>query len=146
MFTGIVSRKRHVVDPAPRLGVLAMSFETDFEEGESLSVSGVCLTVVKASKTDVEATLSATVMEGHEPVPNRTWDQWRLEFDLSPETMDRTSLSALQPDDEVNLERPATLSTLLGGHLVQGHVDGVGTVTEVHDAAAGKDMRIELPD
>jgi riboflavin synthase len=68
-----------------------------------------------------------------------------LSFDLSPETLDRTTLGALRPGDPVNLERPVTLLTRLGGHLVQGHVDGVGIVDRVEQAGAGAEVRITLP-
>jgi riboflavin synthase len=89
--------------------------------GGSIAVNGVCLTTVAI-------------------------DGDTLAFDLSEETLARTSLSRLEEGDPANLERPATLLTRLGGHLVQGHVDGVGEVTEVApDPAGGVRMRIVLP-
>jgi riboflavin synthase len=67
-------------------------------------------------------------------------------FDISPETFDRTSLGGLAPDDRVNVERPATLVSRLGGHLVQGHVDGVALATAVRpDAEGGARLSVRLP-
>jgi riboflavin synthase len=146
MFTGIVNWTGRVVEAGPRLQVRTMGFADDVQDGESISVSGVCLTVVEHVKTGVSATRFASVMEGHPPVPPETSDEWMLGFDLSPETLERTTLGGLDPNDPVNLERAATLETLLGGHLVQGHVDGVGTITHVRDASPGVEMRVNLPD
>src|SRR5919197_2215493 len=102
MFTGIVEQVGEVVEvDAHRLSVRLPVPWTDVATGDSIAVSGVCLTA-----TDVE--------------PDR------LSFDLSEETLARTDLGSLRPGDPVNLERPATLVSRLGGHLVQGHVDAVG--------------------
>jgi riboflavin synthase len=76
---------------------------SDATEGASIAVNGACLTVVERSDE-------------------------HLAFDVSEETLRRTSFSRLRAGDPVNLERPLTLSSRLGGHLVQGHVDGVGEV------------------
>jgi riboflavin synthase len=124
MFTGIVEERGTVV-LAPegrsggRLAVRAPKVFEDAEIGTSLSVDGVCLTVVHR--------------EGGV-----------LAFDLAPETLSRTTLGGVRPGDHVNLERPVTLATRLGGHLVQGHVDGVGEVDAV-EADSGS-MRIRLPE
>ena len=69
-----------------------------------------------------------------------------LSFDLSDETLSRTSLRRLDVGDPVNLERPVTLAARLGGHLVQGHVDGVGEILEVtpEPGAAGARIRITM--
>jgi riboflavin synthase len=70
-----------------------------------------------------------------------------LSFDVSAETRARTSLSRLEAGDSVNLERPLTLSTRLGGHLVQGHVDGVGEVTRIErEDDGGALMTIGAPE
>jgi riboflavin synthase len=121
MFTGIVEELGTAVEVGSRLTVSCRKVIEDSDVAASVAVSGVCLTVV-ARELD------------------------RLAFDLTPETLARTSLGSLAPGDPVNLERPATLATRLGGHLVQGHVDGVGTVTRVQEASNGVDMRIKLPD
>ena len=112
MFTGIVEERGVVREVGgSRLAVGCRTVTSDAEVGASVSVNGVCLTVVERS-------------EAH------------LAFDVSEETLRRTSFARLSEGDPVNLERPLTLASPLGGHLVQGHVDGVG---EVVDVAPGKD-------
>jgi riboflavin synthase len=113
MFTGIVEERGvvHEVSPA-RLAVDCRSVTTDAAVGASVAVNGVCLTVVERSEE-------------------------RLAFDLSEETLRRTSFARLSAGDAVNLERPLTLVSRLGGHLVQGHVDGVGEVTAIEPSPDG---------
>jgi riboflavin synthase len=65
--------------------------------------------------------------------------------DLSAETLSRSSLGALQAGDSVNLELPLRPADRLGGHIVQGHVDGLGTVDEVREAGLSRELRIEAP-
>ena len=83
--------------------------------GDSISVNGCCMTVVACS-TEI----------------------W--ETQASPETLARTTFGLLQPGDAVNLERPVRVSDRLGGHIVQGHVDGIGEVT-----APAPDLRVRIP-
>ena len=107
MFTGIVEELGTVREAGThRIVVGCTTVATDSDVGASIAVNGVCLTVVARSTTE-------------------------LAFDLSEETLARSTLGRLTPADPVNLERPVTLSTRLGGHLVQGHVDGVGEITGV---------------
>jgi riboflavin synthase len=118
MFTGIVEERGQVL--SLRDGRLAVSCRTAGEGtsvGDSVSVNGVCLTAVEVSPG-------------------------RLGFDLAPETLSRTALGSLGSGDPVNLERPATLASRLGGHLMQGHVDGLGTVEAMEPAGGGAEMRI----
>lgn len=113
MFTGIVEELGAVVEHAPdRITVSCRSVLADTDVGSSIAVNGVCLTVVERGPG-------------------------KLGFDLSEETLRRTSLGGLSPGDPVNLERPVTLTTRLGGHLVQGHVDGVGEVVGVEAEPTG---------
>lgn len=122
MFTGIVEElgSVHALD-AHRLEVACGVVTDDSDVGASVAVNGVCLTVVA-----------------------RTAD--RLGFDLSDETIARTGLRRLAVGAPVNLERPVTLAARLGGHLVQGHVDGVGEVADVAaDDAGGARVRITVP-
>ena len=122
MFTGIVEERGEVrrLDPY-RLEIGCRTVTSDSPVGASVAVNGVCLTVVAN-----EGSL--------------------LAFDLSEETLARTSLRRLSVGHPVNLERPLTLSDRLGGHLVQGHGDGVGEVVGVDpDAADGVRLRLRVP-
>jgi riboflavin synthase len=123
MFTGIVEERgevRSFLDH--RLTVACAVVPADSGIGASIAVNGVCLTVV-----------------GN--------DGGSLAFDLSEETIARTSLRRLAEGHPVNLERPVTLASRLGGHIVQGHVDGVGEIAAVEpDGAGGILMRIRVPD
>jgi riboflavin synthase len=126
MFTGLVEALGQVVELARadegRRLVLRVPAELADETavGDSVAVSGVCLTAVVA-----------------EPA--------RLVFDLAEETLRVTTLGGLRPGDSVNLERPLRLGTRLGGHLVLGHVDGVGRVTRVEPEGAGRRLHVEVP-
>jgi len=122
MFTGIVEERGRVhARAAGRLTVACANVATDSPIGASVSVNGTCLTVIAN-------------------------DGSSLSFDLSAETLERTTLGGLSEGAPVNLERPVSLAARLGGHLVQGHVDGVGTITGVEpDDAGGAVVRIALP-
>ena len=122
MFTGIVEELGEVRSlDGGRLSVGCHTVTQGSEVGASVSVNGTCLTVV-ANDGD------------------------SLSFDLSEETLARSSLGRLRPGDPVNLERPVTLSARLGGHLVQGHVDGVGEVTGVEpEVQGGARVTIRVP-
>jgi riboflavin synthase len=122
VFTGIVEERGLVgAMGGGRLVVDAHTVVRDSDVGASVSVNGVCLTVVERTDTS-------------------------LRFDLSEQTLERTCLGDLRPGDPVNLERPVTLVARLGGHLVQGHVDGVGQVTRVEvDGSGGARVSIRLP-
>ncbi|MEI6404659.1 MAG: riboflavin synthase [Actinomycetes bacterium] len=109
MFTGIVEELgsvaaiTHLPDDAVRITINAHVVLEESVIGDSISVNGVCLTVTDRGS----ASFSADVMK---------------------ETLSLTTIGSLQADSPVNLERPVTLATRLGGHIVQGHVDGVGHV------------------
>jgi len=125
MFTGIVEELGEVVaierqSDAARFTIRGPLVTSDAGHGDSIAVNGVCLTVVDL----VDGTFTADVMA---------------------ETLDRSSLGALAPGSPVNLERPVTLSARLGGHLVQGHVDGTGTVLERIPAEHWEVVRVALP-
>jgi riboflavin synthase len=100
MFTGIVEERGVVVD----LTVTGPKVTQDAGHGDSIAVSGVCLTVV-----------------------DRGADTFTV--DVMAETLKRSTIGVLSPGDEVNLERSVQPTTRLGGHIVQGHVDGTGVVT-----------------
>ena len=116
MFTGIIQTKGTVVDIAPAahgriLRIDAPGWSYVPKPGASVCVSGCCLSAV----ADPDGQSGGT-----------------LRFDVIPETLDRTMLGGLQRGDEVNLEHAVTPASLFDGHLVQGHVDGVAIVTDVH--------------
>jgi riboflavin synthase len=123
MFTGIVEELGAVRSfERGRLVVGCPLVATDSTLGASVAVNGTCLTVVE-----------------------RAGDT--LAFDLSGETLDRTALGSVRAGDRVNLERPVTLAARLGGHLVQGHVDGVGRVAAVDpNADGGATLTVRIPE
>ena len=116
MFTGIVEEQGRVtrVDEEV-LRVEAHTVLQDASLGASIAVNGCCLTLVRSGPGWWEAEMSA-------------------------ETLQRTCLGQLALGERVNLERPVRLEDRLGGHLVQGHVDGVGTII-----APGPDLEVEIP-
>jgi riboflavin synthase len=125
VFTGIVEEMGSVValartGQAARLGVKARVTLEGSDLGASVAVNGACLTVVERSADG-------------------------FVFELGPETLTRTTLGRLQPGDPVNLERPLRFGGALGGHLVLGHVDGVGAVEEVTRVESTTRVRIALP-
>jgi riboflavin synthase len=99
LFTGIVEEVGSVANAAPKLRINCRAVVADAKPGASIAVNGVCLTMV-------------------------SFDAAGFSCDLSPETLARTNLGALSAGSLVNLERPAALGDRLGGHIVQGHVDG----------------------
>jgi riboflavin synthase len=121
MFTGIVSAlAKVVVADKNRIGIDHAWVAHRLEIGGSVAVNGCCLTVVKKKGQVFYA-------------------------DVVPETLRRTNLGALTVGTEVNLELPLSATSLLDGHLVQGHVDTTGTVKTVRGAASGREVTIELP-
>jgi len=122
VFTGLIEEVGQVVSrQGPRLAVGARTVLEDVAVGVSIAVNGVCLTLVE----------------------RRTG---QLGFDLGPETLTRTTLGDLAPGDAVNLERPLRLGGPMGGHLVQGHVDGVGLVADMTREGETGRLRIEWQD
>src|ERR1051325_10103928 len=106
MFTGIIEATGRVERAVPGPDAVALALLTELDTGPlgaGVAIDGTCLTVVETSAGRVSAV-------------------------VGPETLRRTTLGALRPGDEVNLERPLRMGDRLGGHLVLGHVDGVGTI------------------
>lgn len=125
MFTGIVEELGEVVGVTPlpeaaRIAVRGPLVTSDARPGDSIAVNGVCLTVV-------------------------TVDGESFTADVMAETLHRSSLGGLARGDQVNLERAARLDARLGGHLVQGHVDGVATVIAREPAEHWEVVRFSLP-
>jgi riboflavin synthase len=125
MFTGIVEATGTVAALAAagggaRLEVAAPWPATELRLGESVAVNGCCLTVAEVTAAGFAA-------------------------DLHPETLRRTALGGLAAGARVNLERPLPLGGRLGGHLVQGHVDGVARLLDRRPVGGGEELRVELP-
>ena len=125
MFTGIVEELGTVAaieeqGDALRLSISAATVLEGTRPGDSIAVNGCCLTV-----TDL------------------TGDTWSA--DVMAETLDKTSLAGSRPGDRVNLERAVTMQTRLGGHLVQGHVDGVGEVLRRTPSEHWEVVEVSLP-
>ncbi|MEV4824898.1 riboflavin synthase [Micromonospora sp. NPDC049274] len=126
MFTGIVEELGEIVRVTATAGDSALVavrgplVTSDARHGDSIAVNGVCLTVVDAA----DGVFTADVMG---------------------ETLRRSALGALSPGDPVNLERAAALGSRLGGHLVQGHVDGVGELISREPAEQWETVRFRLP-
>ncbi|SDR10003.1 riboflavin synthase [Thermostaphylospora chromogena] len=125
MFTGIVEELGRVVEVEPlpeaaRLSISGPLVTSDAAHGDSIAVNGVCLTVV-------------TVEDGVFTV------------DVIKETLDRSALGALRPGSPVNLERAVRADQRLGGHIVQGHVDGTGVLLSRSPAEHWDVIRVSLP-
>jgi riboflavin synthase len=123
MFSGIIDRLGTVKTTHHQGGALTCCITTGYDDlvlGESVSVNGVCLTVA--------------AMAGNE-----------AEFFASSETLARTNLGRLREGVKVNLERAVSLNTRLSGHLVQGHVDGIATLTSVEQQSGAWKLAVDLP-
>ena len=122
MFTGIVEEMGKVIARrGSRLVVEAGATREGTDVGSSLAVNGVCLTAVEL-------------------------DGQSVGFDLGPETLARSALGDLDTGDHVNLERPMRLNGFVGGHLVLGHVDGIGLVTTFDTDGQTARIRVEWQD
>lgn len=126
MFTGIIEEigtciVRNDIETSVRLQFSAARIINDLKVDDSIAVNGVCLTVASVDSSRFEVTAVA-------------------------ETLSKTTIGSLKEGDRVNLERAATLSTRLGGHLVQGHIDGVARVKQIISAGGGsREYYFELP-
>jgi len=125
MFTGIVEEIGAIraIERGDRLARLEVEARVTLEGvdiGGSVAVNGVCLTVIERRPSG-------------------------FVFEIGPETLSRTALGRLSPGDSVNLERPLRFGGALGGHLVLGHVDGVGTVDTVSRVESTARVRVTLP-
>lgn len=126
MFTGIVETCGSLVsltemNPGRRLWIDCGQLNLEgLALGESISVSGACLTLVEA-------------------------EQEKLAFDVSMETLARTSLGAVKPGGRVNLERALKVGDRIGGHFVSGHVDAIATVTSLKPDGDWQVMRVRVP-
>ena len=126
MFTGLIEDVGEIAEVAPipaggaRLSVRTRLPEEGLERGASIAVDGACLTVID-------------------------WKAGTFSADVSVETLRRTTLSERRPGDAVNLERPLEVGERLGGHLVLGHVDGVGRIRSREQAGEAVRVVAEVP-
>lgn len=125
MFTGIVEHRGSVVSVERADGVIRLTVDTgplgEIPLGGSMAVNGVCLTAVEATEGQVG-------------------------FDVVAETLDRSTLGALLPGDPVNLERPMRADGRFDGHIVQGHVDGVGEISAIEPEGDGLRIAVRVPE
>jgi riboflavin synthase len=125
MFTGIIEELGVVTSliRGSQAGKLTISVSRDFANikvGESVAINGVCLTVTGIRRNFIE-------------------------FDISSETLKKSSLSELKIGDKVNLEKALLVSGRLGGHMVTGHVDGVGEIRNKIDLGKGFELHVSIP-
>ncbi|TET37232.1 MAG: riboflavin synthase [Dehalococcoidia bacterium] len=121
MFTGIIEEVGTVKAAYPgKLAISAKSVLESTKKGDSIAINGACLTVVEMSPDS-------------------------FSVDVMPETLRRTNLGALRPGDRVNLERPLAVGGRVGGHFVQGHVDGMGKVLSAMPENKALNVRYEAP-
>ena len=127
MFTGIIAATGNVVSLQRKGGDARISINTgkldlgDCSTGDSIAVNGVCLTAVSLNQNSFEA-------------------------DVSAESLSRTSLGQLAADSLVNLELAMRPDTRFGGHIVSGHVDGLGTIVEIRPAGESIILQLQVPD
>ncbi len=125
MFTGLVQDLGRISDHELNQDGVRLTVESglagELSEGDSVAVNGVCLTATEVR----ERSFAAEVMN---------------------ETLQRSSLREARAGTEVNIELPLRASDRLGGHMVQGHVDGVGTVREIDDDGFARRVRVAAPD
>lgn len=125
MFTGLIEGIGRIKSVKRRQTSASYEFEVAFDlgrvnVGDSVAVNGCCLTVTSR-------------------LGNRFW------ADISDETLRITALGGLQAGDELNIERALKVGDRLGGHMVQGHIDGVGKITSINDLQDGKALEIQIP-
>ena len=126
MFTGIIEDKGKVLrveyrGQEKKLTIELPTYLTEVQLGDSININGVCLTVVQKKEQGIE-------------------------LDMSQETLQKTILSELREGDQVNLERALTLTGRLGGHIVTGHIDGIGEIIEKKKERDFLRLRIRIPE
>ena len=126
MFTGIVSGQGYIHKVKNNFDYTSITikapagFSKNLKRGASVAVNGVCLTAKKGA-TDL------------------------LQFDVITETLEKTNFKLLSKGNKVNLERSMKANTEIGGHLVSGHIHGVGIIKSINDRGQTKDLRIQPP-
>jgi riboflavin synthase len=125
MFTGIIEELGHVSAIEPQGDAMRLTIEgpmvvSDVKRGDSIAVSGTCLTAIE-------------------------FDRHSFTADVMQETLNKTALGSLKVGDPVNLERAMTAATRFGGHVVQGHVDGVGEIIGREKSEHWEWLRVRIP-
>ena len=121
MFTGIVEETGQIKSAdGEKLIVSASAVLQDTRPGDSIAVNGVCLTAAEIGLNDFTT-------------------------DIMPETLKRTTLGSLKSDNKVNLERALSMGGRIGGHLVQGHIDGIGKIISIRPEGSAFLMKISAP-
>lgn len=148
MFTGIVEELGEIASveeqgDAVRLTVRADTVLEGTAPGDSIAVNGCCLTVVSTSSTGEGGSTGEGSAAGEAGESGETGSTWVA--DVMQETLDKTSLAGARAGDPVNLERAVTAEKRLGGHIVQGHVDGVGEVLARTPSEHWEVVEISLP-
>lgn len=126
MFTGLIEEMGTVVEMergvrSAQISISVPSVHIGSKIGDSMAVDGCCLTIIAVNEDT-------------------------LQFEAVPETLDRTSLGKLRSGDLVNMERPLAADARLGGHFVQGHIDGVGVISKLTPEENALIMEIEAPE
>lgn len=126
MFTGIIEDKGRVLrveshGQEKRLTIELPSHLTEVQLGDSININGVCLTIVRIQKRAID-------------------------LDLSQETLQKTVLGELKEGNRVNLERPLRLTDRLGGHIVTGHIDGIGVISQKRQERDFLQLKIRIPE
>jgi riboflavin synthase len=153
VFTGIVEEIGEVVavrrtDEVLELTVRGPTVSSDARHGDSIAVSGVCLTVTAVEPPgepagEVGGSAEAADDPADDPADDADGGAFRVE--LVPETLARTSLADVRAGTRVNLERAVAVGGRLGGHIVQGHVDGIGTLLRRDPGARSDELSFSLP-
>lgn len=97
------------------------NFMQKISEGLSISINGICLTII-------------------------SFNEESFLVDFMPETEKKTNINSLQPNDQVNIELPVTPKTFLSGHIVQGHVDGIGILKQIQEKGNSRILKISVPE
>lgn len=123
MFTGIIENLGTVVSKTEsQLEIKASgNFMQKISEGLSISINGICLTII-------------------------SFNEESFLVDFMPETEKKTNINSLQPNDQVNIELPVTPKTFLSGHIVQGHVDGIGILKQIQEKGNSRILKISVPE
>lgn len=121
MFTGIITGTGKIVEKTENTLIFDVPKNTELIIGASIAVNGTCLTAVSI-------------------------ENQRISTNILEDTWNRTNLGTLSPGDLVNIEKPAKIGSTLDGHIVQGHVDGIGTISKITEGPLGHVIEVTVPE